>query len=68
MLNRFLLTQIICGDISKNVSRMVHEIKKRLNMPLKCLCCQPKIEKDQQIKPAEQSTQAEKNEKSQVMG
>ena len=39
---RFILTQIVCADICKDLARSAHEIKKRLTIPLKCACCQPK--------------------------
>ena len=39
---RFILTQIVCADICKDLARSAHEIKKRLAIPLKCTCCQPK--------------------------
>ena len=32
----------MCADICKDLARSAHEIKKRLTIPLKCACCQPK--------------------------
>ena len=43
---RFILTQIVCADICKDLARSAHEIKKRLAIPLKCTCCQPKKQGD----------------------
>ena len=36
---KFVLTQIICGDILEDMNAKVHEVKKRLNMKLDCHCC-----------------------------
>ena len=43
---RFILTQIVCADICKDLARSAHEIKKRLTIPLKCACCQPEKQGD----------------------
>ena len=36
---RFLLTQIICADILKELANDVHDIKRKLGLKLDCLCC-----------------------------
>ena len=45
-----MLTQIICGDIGKNVTQMAHNVKKRLQIPFKCTCCQPKSQRNSMSK------------------
>ena len=34
-----ILTQIICGDVLKDMYDRVHTLKKKLNMKLDCYCC-----------------------------
>ena len=40
-----MLTQIICGDICKNIGQMAHDVKKRLQIPFQCTCCRPNSQK-----------------------
>ena len=36
---RFLLTQIICADILKELANDVHDIKRKLGLKMDCYCC-----------------------------
>ena len=36
---KLILTQVICGDVLKDMYDRVHSLKKTLNMKLDCLCC-----------------------------
>ena len=56
--SKFSLTQIICGDICKNILRKMHEVKKRLGMQPKCRCCQPKAERCSTISAVQKPKQA----------
>ena len=65
---RFLLTQIICGDISKDLASMAHEIKKRLGLPFNCRCCIPKAEQHNNNAAIEQRNQPNVNKNSYYFG
>ena len=53
---KLILTQVICGDVLKDMYDRVHKLKKKMNMKLDCNCC--KKAEVEEIKSAPDTVQA----------